>query len=328
MLKKAALVKQIYVTVNHEIGVLNRIADFLADRGINIEAVAGYEMTGTDKARIMLVVDDTRRATDLLKQKGFSALEEREEILLVLENKPGALKSVTSILAAKDINIKQLYGTMSTEKSPVRLVMATSDNQAALVTLKKAVAKQQRLFRSKKAVPLHDGRPFCYLPDQAGPHSGRPPVPSVSLVLLVVAASQDHAVDLLDIRGLCLHLLGLGIFPLVVDGTLPLIVRHADHLFHEKLPVGVLCPHHVPADQGCIGAVGQDLAIHVQGEDVEILVDEGALRVIEGGEGLRLPVGLVIRNGLVQQGFCLGGAAPVLGPGNARHQHEYDDARK
>jgi hypothetical protein len=89
----------------------------------------------------MLVVDDTRRATDLLKQKGFTALEEREEILMVLENKPGALKSVTSLLAAKEINIKQIYGTMSTEKSPVRLVMATSDNQAALVTLKKAVMK-------------------------------------------------------------------------------------------------------------------------------------------------------------------------------------------
>jgi acetolactate synthase small subunit len=61
MLKKAALVKQIYVTVNHEIGVLNKIADYLADRGINIETVAGYEMTGTDKARIMMVVDDTRQ---------------------------------------------------------------------------------------------------------------------------------------------------------------------------------------------------------------------------------------------------------------------------
>jgi hypothetical protein len=77
----------------------------------------------------------------LLKQKGFSDLEEREEILVVLENKPGALKSVTSLLAGKGINIKQIYGTMSTEKSPVRVVMATSDNQAALVTLKKAVMK-------------------------------------------------------------------------------------------------------------------------------------------------------------------------------------------
>ncbi|HET6490537.1 MAG TPA: ACT domain-containing protein [Syntrophales bacterium] len=141
MLKKAALVKQIYVTVTNEVGVLNRMADFLADRGINIEAVAGYEMTGTDKAKVMLVVDDTRRATDLLKQKGFTALEEREEILVELENKPGSLKSVTSILAAKGINIKQIYGSMSSEKSPVRVVMATSDNQTAIVTLKKAAVR-------------------------------------------------------------------------------------------------------------------------------------------------------------------------------------------
>jgi hypothetical protein len=40
-----------------------------------------------------------------------------------------------------DINIKQIYGTMSTEKSPVRVVMATSDNQTAIVTLKKAAVK-------------------------------------------------------------------------------------------------------------------------------------------------------------------------------------------
>ncbi len=141
MIRKASLTRQIYLTVDDEVGVLNRIADYLSDRGLNIEAVAGYEMAGTGKARVMLVVEDTRRATDLLKQKGFNALEEREEIVVELENKPGALKSVTSILAAKGINIRQIYGTMSSEKAPVRVVMATSDNQSALVTLKKAVVK-------------------------------------------------------------------------------------------------------------------------------------------------------------------------------------------
>ena len=141
MIRKAALAKQIYVTVDDEIGVLNRMADSLADRGINIEAVAGYGMAGTGKARVMLVVDDTRRACDLLKQKGFTSLEEREEIQVELDNKPGALKGVTSLLAAKGISIKQLYGTMSSEKAPVRVVRATSDNQTAIVTLKKAAAR-------------------------------------------------------------------------------------------------------------------------------------------------------------------------------------------
>ncbi len=141
MIRKAALAKQIYVTVDDEVGVLNRMADALADRGINIEAVAGYGMTGTGKARVMLVVDETRRACDLLRQKGFTALEEREEIQVELDNKPGALKGVTSLLAAKGINIRQLYGTMSSEKAPVRVVLATSDNQTAIVALKKAVAR-------------------------------------------------------------------------------------------------------------------------------------------------------------------------------------------
>ncbi len=141
MIRKAALAKQIYVTVDDEAGVLNRMADALADRGINIEAVAGYGITGTGKARVMLVVDDTRRACDLLRQKGFTTLEEREEIQVELDNKPGALKGVTSLLAAKGISIRQLYGTMSSEKAPVRVVLATSDNQTAIVTLKKAVAR-------------------------------------------------------------------------------------------------------------------------------------------------------------------------------------------
>jgi len=141
MIRKAALAKQIYVTVDDEVGVLNRMADALADRGINIEAVAGYGMTGTGKARVMLVVDETRRACDLLRQKGFTALEEREEIQVELDNKPGALKGVTSLLAAKGISIRQLYGTMSSEKAPVRVVLATSDNQTAIVALKKAVAR-------------------------------------------------------------------------------------------------------------------------------------------------------------------------------------------
>jgi hypothetical protein len=141
MLRKAVLTKQIYVTVDNEIGMLNKLADHMADRGINIEAVAGYEVQGTDKARIMLVVEDVRRASDALKEKGFASVDVREELLVELDNRPGALKIVTGLLAAKEINIKQIYGTASPGESPVRVILATSDNQKALVTLKKSIKK-------------------------------------------------------------------------------------------------------------------------------------------------------------------------------------------
>jgi hypothetical protein len=141
MLRKAVLTKQIYVTVNNEIGVLNKLADYLADRGINIEAVAGHEVQGTDKARIMMVVEDVRRASDALKEKGFTSIDVREELLVELDNRPGALKMVTGLLASREINIRQIYGTASPGDSPVRVILSTSDNQKALVALKKSIQK-------------------------------------------------------------------------------------------------------------------------------------------------------------------------------------------
>ncbi|HYA12876.1 MAG TPA: ACT domain-containing protein [Syntrophales bacterium] len=141
MLKKALLTKEISVTVVNKIGVLDIMAGYLADRGINIEAIAGYEMPGSNQATIMLVVDNTLRATEAIKERDFGSIEEHDVILVELDNKPGALKTVTGLLALKGINIRYIYATTSLDKCPVRVILSTSDNQAALITLKKSAAK-------------------------------------------------------------------------------------------------------------------------------------------------------------------------------------------
>jgi hypothetical protein len=141
MLKKAMMTKQISVTVINKIGVLDIMAGYLADRGINIEAVAGYEIPGSDQAVISLVVDNTVRAIEAINKRGFGGIEEDDVILLELDNKPGALKTVTSLLAQKGINISYLYATASQETSPVRVILSTSDNKAAFATLKKSATK-------------------------------------------------------------------------------------------------------------------------------------------------------------------------------------------
>lgn len=138
MLKKAVLTKQISITVDNKIGVLNIMAGYLADRGINIDAIAGYEMEESGQARIMLIVDDTRRAIDALNERGFGSIEEKDVVMVELDNKPGALKNVTSLLAHKEINIRYIYATTSPEECPVRVVISTSDNEKAFVTLKKS----------------------------------------------------------------------------------------------------------------------------------------------------------------------------------------------
>lgn len=136
MLKGVHLGKEITVSVVNKIGILADISKILADHGINIEAVSGYAC-GDKTAKIMLVSDDNLRAQDALKKAGYKSLKENEAIIIDLENKPGTLKQITSILAAKEIDINHIYGTACAGGCPSKIVLSTSDNQKALLMLKK-----------------------------------------------------------------------------------------------------------------------------------------------------------------------------------------------
>jgi len=135
MIKSAKLEKEIAVTVINKIGVLADMSKLLTEHGINIVAVAGY---GTEKeAKIMLVTEDSLRASDALRKAGYKSLEENEVVLLELENKPGALKHITAGLASEGIDIKQIYGTTCSGSCPARIVLSTNNNEKTLVIFRR-----------------------------------------------------------------------------------------------------------------------------------------------------------------------------------------------
>lgn len=135
MIKEVKLVKELVVTKANKIGILANISKVLADNGVNIEGVAGYAID--KEASIMLVADDSARASDALKKAGYKPIKENEVILIELVNKPGALKSTTEKLAAGGIDIRYAYGTVCPAGCPTGLVVSTSDNEKAVVLLKK-----------------------------------------------------------------------------------------------------------------------------------------------------------------------------------------------
>ena len=135
MIKSAKLEKEIVVTVINKIGVLADMSKLLTEHGINIEAVAGY---GTDKeAKIMLVTEDNLRASDALRKAGYKSLKENEVVVLELENKPGALKHITTALAGESIDIKHIYGSTCSGSCPAKIVLSTSNNEKALVVFRR-----------------------------------------------------------------------------------------------------------------------------------------------------------------------------------------------
>jgi hypothetical protein len=135
MVKQVKMGKEIVITVMNKIGVLADMSSLLGDMAVNIEAVAGY--AAGNEAKIMLVTNDNTRAVDALKKKGYKNIRENEVLLVDLENKPGALKLLTTKLAQETIDIKQVYGTVCVSECPAKLILSTDNNQKALVALRK-----------------------------------------------------------------------------------------------------------------------------------------------------------------------------------------------
>jgi hypothetical protein len=135
MVKAAYLGKEVVVSITNRIGILADISKTLADHGINIEAIAGYSTA--NEAKLMFVTMDNLRASDALIKAGYKGARENPVVIVELEDKPGALRNITTRLAAENIDIRYIYGTACSENCPAKIVLSTSNDEKALLVFKK-----------------------------------------------------------------------------------------------------------------------------------------------------------------------------------------------
>lgn len=100
--------KQLSIFVDNEPGVLARVARALGDAGVNLRAISVSD--NADDAVLRIVVDDDRRAIDILEQTGALVVS-RDVVEVDLPDRPGALAGVAAVLAAKGVNISYAYGS-------------------------------------------------------------------------------------------------------------------------------------------------------------------------------------------------------------------------
>jgi hypothetical protein len=135
---KATPAKEVIVRVPNAIGTLNGIAKTIADKGVNILAVSAW--VEDDQAVIRLLTDDSVRVMDALKAHKY---EVRESEVLITEpsHKPGMLRRITEQLAQGEIDIHHLYATASTTQDHCLLVLATANNDRAMLLLNASPGK-------------------------------------------------------------------------------------------------------------------------------------------------------------------------------------------
>ena len=134
MIQNVKIGKEIVITSKNKVGLLASIAKILSDRGINIVAISAQIAGGV--ALLNMVTDDHVFSVDTLKKKGFP-VQENPVVLVELDDTPGALKKVTQKLAAKKIDLTNLYGSAEATYVPCLLVISSTNNQKALVALRK-----------------------------------------------------------------------------------------------------------------------------------------------------------------------------------------------
>lgn len=124
--------KEIVIRMTNEIGALGRMTKLISDKGINLLAASAW-VEGAD-AVIRLVTDDAVRALDALKAAKYAA-READVLVVELPHKPGMLRHITDRLAEGGIDIHHLYATASAAHQEGMVVLASANNDRALLLL-------------------------------------------------------------------------------------------------------------------------------------------------------------------------------------------------
>ncbi len=139
MIKSVTIGEEIVVTTRNKIGILADVAVIMANEGINIEALLGYEVGRT--AKLLFTTNGNLRFLNELKKKKYKTIKETEVVVIEISNSPGALKVVATELKNNNIDIKYVYITSSYRANESsRLILQTSDNEKAMSLLSKFVA--------------------------------------------------------------------------------------------------------------------------------------------------------------------------------------------
>ena len=116
------------VTVEDKPGVLAGMGEAIGEAGINIGGVCGAA-AGAGSV-VHLLVDDATATREALEAAGFGAVEEREVLVVDIEDRPGALGETARKIADAGVNIELVY--LATGP---RLVIGAADLDAVRAAL-------------------------------------------------------------------------------------------------------------------------------------------------------------------------------------------------
>lgn len=128
------LVNQIAVFLENRKGRINDFARVLKEQNVDLISMS---IADTKEFGILRAITrDNEKAVHALKDAGFTVVTS-ELIGVEVDDRPGGLSDVLSILNNKDVDIEYLYSYARIEKGKAIILLKVNDNKLALDALTK-----------------------------------------------------------------------------------------------------------------------------------------------------------------------------------------------
>ncbi len=128
-------VEQISIFLENKSGRLAEVSDVLAERGINIRALSLADTA--DFGILRLIVNNTEKAKEVLKEKGFT-VGKTEVVAIEVPDRPGGLAGILNSLKGEDINVEYMYAFVQKSGQNAIIIFRFDDIEKAIVVLQRA----------------------------------------------------------------------------------------------------------------------------------------------------------------------------------------------
>jgi len=122
--------KDLTVVLQDRPGELARLGQATGEAGVNLQGMCAF--TGEGRGIIHILVDDdgAAAARRALEETGMGVADERDVLVVDIEDRPGTLGELARSLSEASVNIELAYTTFG-----VKLVIATDDIDSARAAL-------------------------------------------------------------------------------------------------------------------------------------------------------------------------------------------------
>jgi len=127
-------VEQISIFLENKSGRLADVARVLSGAGINIRALSLADTT--DFGILRLIVNDTEKAKQVLKENGFT-VGKTEVIAVEVSDRPGGLADILAIMKNNGINVEYMYAFVQRSGGNAIIIFRFDELEKAIETLQK-----------------------------------------------------------------------------------------------------------------------------------------------------------------------------------------------